>query len=91
VVPLVASMDWVEDEVVLVEDEALDQGLVLELELVRPEALHRVPDLALDRVLDLALAQDEAPADPVVVLVAEEPQQPWAHRTRSVREVKRRR
>ena len=84
-----ASMDWVEDEVVLVE--ALHQGLVLGLELVRAEALHRVPDLALDRVLDLALAQDEAPADPVVVLVAEEPQQPWAHRTRSVREVKRRR
>jgi len=82
-VPLVASMDWVEDEVVLVE--ALHQELVREL--VRAEALHRVPD----RVLDLALAQDEAPADPVVVLVAEEPQQPWAHRTRSVREVKRRR
>jgi hypothetical protein len=73
-------MDWVEDEVVLVEDEALDQGLVLEL--VRAEAL--------DRVLDLALAQDEAPADPVVV-AEERPQQPWAHRTRSVREVKRRR
>ena len=69
-------MDWVEDEAVL--------------ELVRAEALHRVPD----RVLDLALAQDEAPADPVVVVlvVAEERlQQPWAHRTRSVREVKRRR
>ena len=82
--PLVASMDWVEDEVVLVE--ALHQELVREL--VRAEALHRVPD----RVLDLALAQDEAPADPVVVvLVAEEPQQPWAHRTRSVREVKKRR
>ena len=74
-------MDWVEDEVVLVEDEALDQGLVLEL--VRAEAL--------DRVLDLALAQDEAPADPVVVVAEERPQQPWAHRTRSVREVKRRR
>jgi len=63
-------MDWVEDEVVLVEDEALDR--------------------VLDRVLDRALAQDEAPADPVVV-AEERPQQPWAHRTRSVREVKRRR
>jgi hypothetical protein len=82
-------MDWVEDEVVLVEDEALHQGLVLEL--VRAEALHRVPGLALDRVLDLALAQAEAPADPVVVVAEERPQQPWAHRTRSVREVKRRR
>ena len=79
-----APMDWVEDEVVLVE--ALHQGLVLGLELVRAEALHRVPD----RVLDLALAQDEAPADPVVV-AEERAQQPWAHRTRSVREVKRRR
>ena len=78
-------MDWVEDEVVLVEDEVVHQGLVLEL--VRAEALHRVPD----RVLDLALAQDEAPADPVVVVAEERPQQPWAHRTRSVREVKRRR
>ena len=76
-------MDWVEDEVV--RAGALHQGLVLEL--VRAEALHRVPD----RVLDLALAQDEAPADPVVVVAEERPQQPWAHRTRSVREVKRRR
>jgi hypothetical protein len=78
-------MDWVEDEVVLVEDEALDPGLVLEL--VRAEALDRVLDLALDR----AVAQHEAPADPVVVVAEERPQQPWAHRTRSVREVKRRR
>ena len=80
-----APMDWVEDEVVLVE--ALHQGLVLGLELVRAEALHRVPD----RVRDLALAQDEAPADPVAVVAEERPQQPWAHRTRSAREVKRRR
>lgn len=83
-------MDWVEDEVVLVEDEALDQALDqgLVLELVRAEALHRVLQRALDRVLDLALAQDEAPE---VVVAEERPQQPWAHRTRSVREVKRRR
>jgi len=67
----------------LVVDEALADRVV-HLVLARVEAR--------DPVVHLELVPDEAraPADPVLELVvAEEPQQRWARRTKPVRRVKR--
>ena len=70
----------------LVVDEALADRVV-QLELARVEA-----QAPADPVVELELVPDEAraPADPVPELVvAEEPQQRWARRTKPVRRVKR--
>ena len=70
----------------MVVDEALADRVV-QLELARVEA-----QAPADPVVELELARVEAraPADPVPELVvAEEPQQRWARRTKPVRRVKR--
>ena len=86
----------------MVVDEALADRVV-QLELARVEAqapedpvpVELVPHEAqapADPVVELELVPDEAraPADPVPELVvAEEPQQRWARRTKPVRRVKR--
>ena len=69
----------------MVVDEALADRVV-QRELARVEA-----QAPADPVVELELVPDEArvPADPVPELVvAEEPQQRWARRTKPVRRVK---
>ena len=101
--PLVASMDWVEDVAVLEVARVEAQPPVVHLEVARAEVG------LVDRAVRPELERAEAPPwdptyrvirkypprteawEPLVQVVAEARQQPWARRTRLVRTVKRKR
>ena len=92
VVPLVASMDWVEDVAVLEVARVEAQPPVVHLELPRAEVDPAAvrPWGPTYRVIRRYPPPTEA-WEPLVRVVAEARQQPWARRTRPVRTVKRKR